>query len=59
MKNIKLTHKIHKTDKYTEKMSSKEDWLYLLISTQRPTLLNIGCFWQYFSHTYSITCKFD
>ena len=33
MKNIKWTHKIHKTDKYTEKMSSKEDRLYLLIST--------------------------
>ena len=59
MKNIKLTRKIHKTDKYTEKMSSKEDWLYLLISTQQPTLLYIGCFWQYFSHNYSVTCKFD
>ena len=59
MKNIKLTHKIQKTDKYTGKMSSKEDWLYLLISTQQPTLLNIGCFWQYFSHNYSTTCKFD
>ena len=38
MKNIKSTHKIHKTDKNTEKISS----------TQQPTLLNIGCFWQYF-----------
>ena len=36
MKIIKLTHKIHKTDKYIEKMSSKEHWFYLLISTQ-PT----------------------
>ena len=26
----------------------KEDLLYILISTQQPTLLNIGCFWQYF-----------
>ena len=35
MKNIKWTHKIHKTDKNTEKMSSNEDWFYLLISTQQ------------------------
>ena len=48
MKNIKWTHKIHKTDKNTEKMSSKGNWLYFLISTQQPTLLSIGCFWQYF-----------
>ena len=48
MKNIKWTHKIRKTDKNTDKMSSKEDWLYFLISTQQPTLLNIGCFRQYF-----------
>ena len=37
MKNIRLTNKIQKTDKNTEKMSS----------TQQPTLLNTGCFWQY------------
>ena len=59
MENVKWTHKIHKTDKYTVKMSSKEVLLYLLVSIQQPTLLNIGCFWQYFSHVYSITCKFD
>ena len=41
------------------KMSSKEVWLYLLVSIQQPTLLNTGSFWQYFSHVYSITCKFD
>ena len=29
---------MQKTDKNTEKM----------YSTQQPTLLNIGCFWQYF-----------
>ena len=38
MKNIKSTHKIHKTDKNIEKMPF----------TQLPTLLHIGCFWQYF-----------
>ena len=48
MKNIKWTHKTHKTDKNTKKMSSKEDWLYfLMVVTQQLTLLNIGCFWQY------------
>ena len=35
----------------TEKMSSKEDWLYFLISTQQSTLLNLDCFWQYFVTT--------
>ena len=48
MKYSKWTLKIHKADKNAEKMSSKEDWLYFQISTQKPTLLNIGCFWQYF-----------
>ena len=38
MKNIKWTHKIQKTDKNTEKMSS----------SHHPALLNIGCFWKYF-----------
>ena len=37
MKNIRSTHKIQKTDKNTEKMSS----------TQQPIFLNTGCFWQY------------
>ena len=46
MKHIKWTHK---TDKNTEKMPSKEeDWLFFLVSTQQPTLMNIGCFWEYF-----------
>ena len=29
MKNAKWTHKIHKTDKNTEKVFSKEDWVSL------------------------------
>ena len=33
MKNTKWIHEIHKTDKNTEKLSIKEDWLYFLIST--------------------------
>ena len=60
MKNFELIHKIHKTDKNTKKMSIKEDWLYFVISTQQPTLLNIWLFWAEFcSHVYSIWCKFD
>ena len=53
MKNIKWTHKIHKTSKNTGKTSFKEDWLliyYFQISIQlESTLLNIDCFWWYFA----------
>ena len=51
MKNILWTHKIDKTDKNTEKMFSKVEWVlisYFLVSTHQAILLNIGCFWQYF-----------
>ena len=53
MENIKWTHKIHKTNENTEKMSFKEDWLFFLISTQQSTLR------VFYSHVYSITSKFD
>ena len=36
-----------------------EDWLYFLISTQQPALLNIWLFSAVFCyHVYSILCKF-
>ena len=55
-----MKNKIHKKDKNTEKMPFKEDWLYLLISTQQPALLNIWLFPAVFcSHVCSISCKFD
>ena len=58
MKNIAWIHKIHKTAKNTEKMSIKEDWLYFVIGTQQPTLLNIWLLPVVFcSHDYSISCK--
>ena len=34
-------HKIHKTDKNSEKTSFKEDWFNFSISTHQPTFLNI------------------
>ena len=42
------TQNTQKKNKNTERMSSKEDLLYFLISIQQPILLNIGCLWQYF-----------
>ena len=53
--NIEWVHKIHKTNKKSENMSSKEDLFYFLISTQQPTLLNIGCFLQYFDIKFPLT----
>ena len=40
--------KCTKPTKIMKIMSSKEDWLYFLISTKQPTLLKIGYFWKYF-----------
>ena len=63
MKNIEWIHEIQETkkrQKKPEKISIKEDWLYFLISTQQPSLLNIWLFPAIFcSYVYSISCKFD
>ena len=51
MKILNEHTKYTKQTKILKKMSSKEKWLlisYFLISTQQPTLLKIGSFWQYF-----------
>ena len=48
LENIEWVPKINKTNKKSEKISFKDDWLYFLISTKQHTLLNIGCFLQYF-----------
>ena len=39
--------KCTKPTKIMKIMSSKEDWLYFLISNKQPTLLKIGYFWKF------------